>query len=303
MSALAINGKNMKGKRVKLIAQRWWRRLSFSIMNFCNNCPKISKNLGYYLSLWLFLIVGLYGFIAGGHTIYLIDKISKHFGITVQQLEISGMNYVTEDMLLATLGPRSSQSLLDFDVWEAQRRLNNLSWIESAEVTKSYPNKIIIKIVERIPFAILKNGEDLQLIDKNSVVLTKLNRNNLPALPLVISAGGEKNLPLLIETLQRYPKILNRVAAFIWVGGRRWDLLLRNNIKVKLPEFEWKDKISQLVEFDEKYQILSKDIEIVDLRIENRMALKVSEDTIKANNARVQALLNKAEDLSRMIVR
>ena len=68
---------------------------------------------------------------------------------------------------------------------------------------------------------------------------------------------------------------MRRVTAAVWVGGRRWNLRLEDQIDVRLPaqnpEHAWK----KLVELDQEHALLDRDITTVDMRIPDRLIVRM----------------------------
>ena len=71
-----------------------------------------------------------------------------------------------------------------------------------------------------------------------------------------------------------------KVYSATWVGNRRWDIRLENNIIIKLPEknlaYAWKKLINI---YSTPGAII--DLEIIDLRIEGRIFLQYKNKTAK----------------------
>jgi cell division protein FtsQ len=78
--------------------------------------------------------------------------------------------------------------------------------------------------------------------------------------------------------------------ASILVAGRRWNLHLANGIDVRLPETNVEDALDRLVALDRDKRLLSRDITMVDLRLPDRVTVRLSDaaaqtrdDALKAN--------------------
>ena len=57
------------------------------------------------------------------------------------------------------------------------------------------------------------------------------------------------------------------------VAERRWNLVLDNNITVKLPESNPFAAVADLVRLDATEKLLSRAVSVVDLRIEDRVTV------------------------------
>ena len=82
--------------------------------------------------------------------------------------------------------------------------------------------------------------------------------------------------------LANYPNIRNQTRAIILVGDRRWNLRLTNGMDVRLPETGTEAALATLVKLDSDEQLLSRDITSIDLRLPDRVTVRLSEDAAKA---------------------
>jgi cell division protein FtsQ len=65
--------------------------------------------------------------------------------------------------------------------------------------------------------------------------------------------------------------------AAVLVGGRRWDLHLDQGVTVKLPENHVREALAQLVKLDREKQLLARDVIVVDLRLPDRVTVRLPE--------------------------
>ena len=72
------------------------------------------------------------------------------------------------------------------------------------------------------------------------------------------------------------------VAASVLVAERRWNLRLKNGIDVRLPEFEVAQALDRLVALDKEKKLISRDIVTVDLRLADRVTVRLSDDAAAA---------------------
>jgi cell division protein FtsQ len=78
--------------------------------------------------------------------------------------------------------------------------------------------------------------------------------------------------------------------ASIMVADRRWNLRLKNGIDVRLPETNVEQALDRLVALDREKKILSRDILAIDLRLPDRVTVRLSD---AAAAAREEALKDK----------
>src|SRR5579884_2887354 len=111
---------------------------------------------------------------------------------------------------------------------------------------------------------------------------------------LFLDAGAARTR--LLAKLARYPLIAREVRASVLVAERRWTLYLKNGIEVLLPEAEPEHALARLVDLDRSRKLLSRDIMNVDLRLPDRVSVRLSE---AAAARRAQAVKAMDKDRSR----
>jgi cell division protein FtsQ len=110
-------------------------------------------------------------------------------------------------------------------------------------------------------------------------------------LPLVVGKGADKKAKDFVALLARYPDVQANVRASILIAERRWNLRLKNGLDVKLPEIGVEQALARLVTLDRELQLTSRDITVLDLRLPDRVTVRMSETLAQA---RVAAAKEKA---------
>ena len=80
--------------------------------------------------------------------------------------------------------------------------------------------------------------------------------------------------------------------ATVLVGERRWNLRLKNGIDVRLPETDIAPALERLVALDKEKNLTTRDIVAIDLRLADRVTVRLSE---AAAQARIDAAKDKAK--------
>lgn len=156
-------------------------------------------------------------------------------------------------------------------------------WIKNLTIYKKYPNKLEIKIVEYNPFAIWVNDKnEYKLIDEYGDVINVSSTKVKQFKNLIIIVGDniKPEIYNIFNLLSIYSSISNNLVKIIRIGDRRWDLILKNGLIVKLPE-EDSDFFKIWKELDYIINMCRNDynLETIDLRIKNKIYLKYK-DTV-----------------------
>ena len=144
------------------------------------------------------------------------------------------------------------------------------SFVEKFEIKKIYPNKLIIKIFEKTPIAILQYKKEKYYIDKNIDLIDYRDLDIYKNLPVVF--GSKENFENLYNVLIKINFPFNLIKKFYLYESKRWDLEILENKIIKLPA---KDYVKSL----ENFMILIKDnsfdkYQSFDYRINNQLILK-----------------------------
>jgi cell division protein FtsQ len=107
-------------------------------------------------------------------------------------------------------------------------------------------------------------------------------------LPLLVGKGAERAGYDFIAILDRYPDIRNLLRASIFVAERRWNLRLTNGLDVRLPETGVEQALERLVALDREKKLLSRDITSVDLRLPDRVTVRLSDAVAQAREEAVK---------------
>ena len=89
------------------------------------------------------------------------------------QVELTGNHIVSRDAVLQQFIRDRGRSVLSIPLDARRSALEELSWVDTANVQRILPNRIRVEITERTPIAFLRNGAELGLIDAHGVILDR----------------------------------------------------------------------------------------------------------------------------------
>lgn len=218
----------------------------------------------------------VYGSVLGGHVPGVLEQVSQPLGLTIEQVDIIGNSETSQIDILQMIWMTGAQTLPALDVAEARAAIEAMPWIESARVTKVYPDRVAVDVVEKRPYALWQHGRDLTIIDRDGKAIVPYATTRFTDLPFVVGAGAARDAAELLDRIEVVPELTPRVRAYVYVAERRWDLHLDNGIVVKLPEFDPIDAAAELVRMDRDTRLLSREIVSVDMRVDDRFTVKLT---------------------------
>jgi len=238
-----------------------------------------------------------YGVAKGGHGPMIVgflkdtrDAAANAAGFRIAAVSLSGEKQVTRQEIFAAAGVTDRSSLLFLDVDDARARLKAIPWIADATVKKLFPDHLQIIVTERDAFALWQLDGKVSVISADGTVVGPLTDGRFANLPLVVGAGAATRAREFLALLDTRPSIRAQVRASVLVAERRWNLRLKNGIDVRLPETGLPTALDLLAVLERDKQLLSRDITAVDLRLPDRVSVRLSD---AAAQAREDALKDK----------
>jgi cell division protein FtsQ len=248
--------------------------------------------IGLAATFALFASVGWAGFVQSGGYADLVrregdprDILARALGFPIDAVTISGQSQIREAEVLAASGIGSHNSLVFLDAEEVRRRLMQLPLVKSARVLKLYPDRLVIAIEERQPYALWQRDGHVAIVDSEGKTIDRLRDDRFIGLPFVVGEGAEKRLPEYVALLGAAADLAPRVKAGVLVAGRRWTFNMADGVQVKLPEQDPGAALSTLQRLQREARILDKDVLSIDLRIPGRVIVRLTEDGALARAA------------------
>jgi cell division protein FtsQ len=205
----------------------------------------------------------------------MVGRATAELGFRVQTIQVMGAQKTGEALVRKALGVSEGDSLLGFSLAEARKRIELLTWVQSATVERLLPDRIVVSLVERRPFAVWQRDGKFVLIDRDGEIVADQDVAVFAKeLPLVVGIGADKAAAALIDALAAQPTLQSRVVAAVRVGERRWNLRLNNGTDVMLPEGAEVPAMARLVELQNEHALLDRPLQAVDLRLPDRLLVR-----------------------------
>jgi len=240
----------------------------------------LPKRAGLKASIAFLAAVGIYGVIAGERFDDIVGGISSAAGLSIDAVRFTGQSETAELDIMRALDLPAHGSIVFFDAAAARERIEALPWVETATIRKVYPSTLDVQVTEREPYALWQRGGEVVLIDEAGRIISEYS-NRFSRLPLVVGEGAPQAAPELLALLAEFPSLQDEVRAATFVANRRWDLTLRNGMTVHLPEDDLLPAIIQLVSLDQGNQLFARDIEVIDLRMADRMTVQLAPEVLE----------------------
>lgn len=188
---------------------------------------------------------------------------------------VEGRDYVERSAILAALNVSRGDSLLGIDLQASRRRLEAIDWVEWATVERRLPDTLYVTLKERRAVAIWQNGNEYTLIDKNGrTVRASRMPPGAESLLLLGGPGAPEHVGDLLLLLTYEPTIARQLRSAVWVGQRRWNLILNNGVEIWLPEEDAIAALQHVTKLEGQHKLLSREFGVVDLRLPDKLYLR-----------------------------
>ena len=282
-------GRDIAAPRVLLRGERAAGRGLARLRSLTRPAP---RGLGVALTAALLLSVAILGAVRGGQYQAFIaregdlpDIVARALGFDIAIVTISGQAELREQEILAAAHITPKNSLLFLDAADARKGLEALPLVKSASVRKLYPNHLVIDLVERAPYALWQKDGKVSIVAADGAPIDQMTDSRFIGLPFVVGDGANERLPDFMRLLTAANELRPKIKAGVLVSGRRWDLVMTNGLEVKLPEVNPQGAVATLLRLQRADRILDRAALSLDLRVEGKMFVRLTEEAAAARAA------------------
>lgn len=202
--------------------------------------------------------------------------LTGRFGYKLDSVYLEGRGRTDMDDVQSALDAPHGTPILGLDLGEIRARLESLGTVKMAFVERDLPSTLHVRIIEREPVAIWQHQGRMRLIDDEGVVMTDLSVGDHRNLPLLIGEGAPKNTKEALAILNAAPELATLVKGMQRVGERRWNLVLKRGIEVRLPENNPTAAWKRLADMQKRDHLFERAVSAIDLRDSTRMIFSIA---------------------------
>jgi len=133
------------------------------------------------------------------------------FQVTATKIE--GCRRTTKEEILALSGVDVHTNLLALNLAGIRKRIEAHAWVESAQVERRWPNRLVIRVKERTPVAMVNLQNGLYYLDRRGFAFAKVEPPDDMDYPVITGPGVNKKDPGPLEWVRealRFLKHANR---------------------------------------------------------------------------------------------
>lgn len=239
------------------------------------------------LACGVLVVAGAAGWLSAGgpqaqHVITTVqqlpDTVTTALHLRLEVVELTGRENAHVARVMQALNIKRGTPIYDIDLGAARDRIEALGWVETAHVERQLPDRLMVNLTERRPFAVWQSQGRFHLVDPDGVQIRSDVGPEWHALPHVVGQGAVENLKDIVGFQNSDERAAATVASYVRVGDRRWDVILQSGLVVQLPE-------EKAVEAWVDFQVLADDVDFkrrpivaVDMRLPDQVTFRLSTD-------------------------
>jgi cell division protein FtsQ len=152
---------------------------------------------------------------AASSTVYSYGAHSWRFTIqSSDDLEISGGENVSRRQIVDVMGGDIGRNIFFVPLEQRKHQLEEIPWVESADVMRLLPNKLRVTIQERTPVAFVQLGPKIELIDAHGVVMDMPpNGAKHYSFPVIVGMGENEPLSTRAPRMKTFMELTKELDA------------------------------------------------------------------------------------------
>lgn len=206
-----------------------------------------------------------------------IADLATEAGFEVRRVDVRGVRHLNELKVYERVLAERDQAMPLVDLHALRGTLLELPWVEDARVSRQLPDTLVIDIIEREPYAVLRKTDRLVLIDAGGHELEPIRPEQVADRLIVAGPGAGQQVVGLMKLMEAVPALKPRLREAEWIGNRRWNLTFKTDQVLALPEGE-REAAAALVSFarlDGTNRLLGGKAVAFDMRAADRIYFRI----------------------------
>ena len=206
-------------------------------------------------------------------TVNNIELNNKNF-LKIKKINIFGFNDIEVLNIENDLNNLNLNNIVSLNKNEISKVIESYNIVENYKIFKNYPSTLNIEINKTKFLAKINYDGKTFIVGSNGRLIDEKYTNN--DLPYIFGSPKTEEFlkfkKIVDESKLKYEKINN----FYFYPSKRWDLELKNGIRIKLSNLNIVKSLNQTFEFlkDENFR----NIKLIDVRVKNQIIIRWSKN-------------------------
>lgn len=206
-----------------------------------------------------------------------VDSVRNRDAFMVRSMAVTGAGPALTDAITARVDLALPVTSFAVDLGAIRASVVELTAVAGATVAIEPGGRLVIAVEERQPVAVWRQADGLRLIDGDGVATGMIaDRADRADLPLIAGDGAQDAIPEALALFETAAPLREDVRGLVRMGERRWDLVLRGDRRVLLPEDGAVAALERVLALDAAQDVLRRDVAVVDMRLPGRPTLRLT---------------------------
>ena len=200
--------------------------------------------------------------------------------IRTGEIVFTGNNHLKNEELTALIKIRKGDKTFGVSGAEIQKSLLRSPWIKDAVIRRELSGRMLVKVTEAAPVAILSLSGRPYLVDRDGAVLEEMKEGTVLFLPVIKDIDPRVNAETYNEAIKfvrvlHDKRILSPGGSLEISGQRPEEIALKlDSVSIKVGIGDFERKLGRLKFVRDEIEKRNMSVEYIDLRFSNRIIVK-----------------------------
>lgn len=207
-------------------------------------------------------------------------------GLKIDQLAIENATKLQEGEIYEALNVELPSSIILLDRDLLREKMSVFDEVGDSSFRFGFDGTLYIGLKPRNPRMIYMNGDEMITVDQEGHRVEHLkDRSERKELFVISGEGAVEAAPEALKIIKALQPYASRIRGLMRMGSRRWDIILVNDARLKLPAENPLDALSLILIEHQKTDVLNRDISVFDMRNPERPILRLNTQAIEEMRA------------------
>jgi len=198
--------------------------------------------------------------------------------LSISKISVQGAKEPLKKEIIILVQNAATEGFSALKAQALREKIQEINKVEKAFVKLSTDGSVNVEVIQRKEAVVFFNNHLYEVLDSNGVILSiKQHYQGLSSLPLLVGKDGQKNINELLSLINEIGSFQSEVLYYEWVGERRWNIHMKNDLVFKLPENNLNKGLEVMRMFLNETDTLLKPIVAIDLRNIDKPIIKLRE--------------------------
>jgi len=193
--------------------------------------------------------------------------------LLIKDISFNKTKYLEEEIKFQIYQSLLKTNLIFLNKDNIKKKILLSKWVKEVKFKRLFPDKLHLEIIEFYPIAYFDDNKNIFYLTSNFQIVTKNKTLTDSNLIKVNSYDALSNFKTLFEELKKFENIFSITEEVQMIATNRWNLLLNNEVFVKLG---YENKYKQLQILEKTF--VNKKNFTIDLRNINKIYIKDNND-------------------------